>query len=70
MLFVPESPRFLLQNKQTESARKALSWFRNSNEEEVEEELAEVTYMIDFLQDIQLIFSTNKFFMAAGSKRN
>jgi len=44
MLFIPESPRFLLEQKDVDSARKALSWFRNSGGDDtgLEEAFAEV----------------------------
>jgi hypothetical protein len=46
MLFIPESPRWLLQMDQEEKARKALRWLR-PHPELVDAELADIKAVID-----------------------
>lgn len=51
MLFIPESPRWLLQHKKTEDARKALRWLR-PDEETVEKEMEDIENAIKLERDL------------------
>lgn len=42
MIFIPESPRWLLQHGQSEKARKALRWLRPYDDTQIEEELSDM----------------------------